>query len=59
MTVFVCMHAQLQSEYDKLQPKPMRTIRDRERIAQIESRLTVIGKEASQLRIKLKNATHY
>jgi hypothetical protein len=46
---------QLQAELDKLQPKPLRTIRDRERIAMIEERLALIGKEASKVKMTLKS----
>lgn len=45
---------QLNSELDKLLGKPTRTIRDLERGSYIEERLQVIGKEASQLKLRLK-----
>ena len=45
---------QLNSELDKLLGKPMRTIRDMQRGQYIEERLQVIGKDASQLKLRLK-----
>lgn len=52
----LCNHVwQLQAELDKLQPKPLRTIRDRERIGMIEERLALIGKEASKVKMTLKS----
>jgi len=46
--------AQLNSELDKLLGKPKRTIRDLQRGQYIEGRLGVIGKDASQLKLRLK-----
>jgi hypothetical protein len=47
---------QLESEYDKLQPRASRTIRDRQRFAEVETRLSFLARETSRLRTKLKHA---